>query len=70
LGDGPIQELTAREREVLKLLVAGLTNKEIGKKLGIQEVTVKLHLRGIFRKFSVSNRTQALRIAIQHGWRL
>jgi DNA-binding NarL/FixJ family response regulator len=70
LGDGPIQDLTAREREVLKLLVAGLTNKEIGKKLGIQEVTVKLHLRGIFRKFSVSNRTQALRIAIQNGWRL
>lgn len=69
-GEGPIQGLTAREREVLKLLVAGLTNKEIGKKLGIQEVTVKLHLRGIFRKFRVNSRTQALRIAIQSGWHL
>jgi len=67
---GPIGTLTAREREVLKLLVAGLTNKEIGRELGIQEVTVKLHLRGIFRKLDVSNRTQALRIAIQNGWRL
>ena len=50
--------------------MAGLTNKEIGKQLGIQEVTVKLHLRGIFRKFSVTNRTQALRIAILSGWRV
>lgn len=69
-NEGPIQGLTEREREVLKLLVAGMTNKEIGKRLGIQEVTVKLHLRGIFRKFQVTNRTQALRIAIQHGWRV
>jgi DNA-binding NarL/FixJ family response regulator len=68
--EGPIQGLTAREREVLKLLVAGMTNKEIAKRLGIQEVTVKLHLRGIFRKFNVTNRTQALRIAIQNGWRV
>lgn len=69
-NEGPIQDLTEREREVLKLLVAGMTNKEIGKRLGIQEVTVKLHLRGIFRKFQVTNRTQALRIAIQSGWRV
>jgi len=69
-NEGPIQGLTEREREVLKLLVAGMTNKEIGKRLGIQEVTVKLHLRGIFRKFQVTNRTQALRIAIQNGWRV
>lgn len=48
--------------------MAGLTNKEIGNRLGIQEVTVKLHLRGIFRKFNVTNRTQAVRIAIQNGW--
>lgn len=65
---GPLQGLTSREREVLKLLMAGLTNKEIGNRLGIQEVTVKLHLRGIFRKFNVTNRTQAVRIAIQNGW--
>jgi len=69
-NEGLIQGLTEREREVLKLLVAGMTNKEIGKRLGIQEVTVKLHLRGIFRKFQVTNRTQALRIAIQSGWRV
>ena len=66
--DSPISALTAREREVLRFLTTGLTNKAIGEKLGIQEVTVKLHLRGIFRKFHVSNRTQAVRMAIQSGW--
>lgn len=67
-ADSPIAALTAREREVLRFLTTGLTNKAIGEKLGIQEVTVKLHLRGIFRKFHVSNRTQAVRMAIQSGW--
>ena len=67
-ADSPISALTAREREVLRFLTTGLTNKAIGEKLGIQEVTVKLHLRGIFRKFQVSNRTQAVRMAIQSGW--
>ena len=66
--DSPISALTTREREVLRFLTTGLTNKAIGEKLGIQEVTVKLHLRGIFRKFHVSNRTQAVRMAIQSGW--
>lgn len=67
-AESPISTLTAREREVLRILTTGLTNKAIGEKLGIQEVTVKLHLRGIFRKFQVSNRTQAVRMAIQSGW--
>lgn len=67
-ADSPISALTAREREVLQFLSTGLTNKAIGAKLGIQEVTVKLHLRGIFRKFHVSNRTQAVRMAIESGW--
>jgi len=66
--DSPMLTLTPREREVLRLLTSGLTNKAIGEKLGIQEVTVKLHLRGVFRKFHVSNRTQAVRMAIQSGW--
>ena len=66
--NSPISSLTTREREVLRFLATGLTNKAIGEKLGIQEVTVKLHLRGIFRKFQVSNRTQAVRMAIQSGW--
>jgi DNA-binding NarL/FixJ family response regulator len=67
-ADSPISALTTREREVLRFLTTGITNKAIGEKLGIQEVTVKLHLRGIFRKFQVSNRTQAVRMAIQSGW--
>lgn len=59
--------LTRRERAVLSSLVKGHTNREIGEELGIQEVTVKLHLRNIYRKFSVKNRTQAVMKAIDLG---
>lgn len=59
--------LTNRERAVLRSLVKGHTNREIGEELGIQEVTVKLHLRNIYRKFSVKNRTQAVMKAIDLG---
>ncbi len=59
--------LTRREREVLCQLSLGLSNKEIARRLGIEEVTVRLHLRGIFRKLGVHNRTQAVRHAINHG---
>ena len=41
--EGPVQGLTAREREVLKLLVAGMTNKEVGETLGISERSVDRH---------------------------
>jgi DNA-binding NarL/FixJ family response regulator len=67
--ESPLNALTNRERDVLDLLTAGgLTNKKIAEGLGIQEVTVKLHLRGIFRKLGASNRTQAVKIAMQLGW--
>ena len=51
--------LTTREREVLDLLTKGLSNKEIARKLELQEVTIKLHVRGICRKLGAKNRTQA-----------
>lgn len=51
--------LTPREEEVLRFLVQGKSNKEIANALDLQVVTVKLHVRGIFRKMDVSNRTQA-----------
>ncbi|MEE9140861.1 MAG: response regulator transcription factor [Alphaproteobacteria bacterium] len=67
--ESPLNALTNRERDVLELLTTGgLTNKKIAEGLGIQEVTVKLHLRGIFRKLGASNRTQAVKIAMQLGW--
>jgi DNA-binding NarL/FixJ family response regulator len=51
--------LTKREQEVLKQLALGLTNKEIGKALGISYETVKEHVQHILRKLDVSDRTQA-----------
>ncbi len=55
--------LTARETEILKHLVQGMSNQDIGKKLVISETTVKNHLAHIFKKLNVSNRTQAAYIA-------
>jgi DNA-binding NarL/FixJ family response regulator len=52
--------LTPREFEVLGWLVQGLCNKEIARKLGIEEQTVKNHLRPIFQKFAVARRTELL----------
>lgn len=65
---GKTHALTRREQETLELLVDGLSNKGIARALDIQEVTVKLHLRSIFRKLGVTNRAQAVRIAIEKGW--
>lgn len=66
--DNPLQGLTHRQREVLDVLTEGLTNKAIAKRLNVQETTVKLHLRHIFKKLGARNRTEAVKIAIKHGW--
>lgn len=66
-GEG-LAALTAREREVLALLVEGQSNKTIAGNLGIEVVTVALHLRSIYRKLGVDSRTQAVRHALQSGW--
>jgi DNA-binding NarL/FixJ family response regulator len=50
------------------VLVEGHPNKEIARQLGLQEVTVKVHLKGVFRKLGATNRTQAVHIANQLGW--
>ena len=52
-------ELTAREREVLELVVAGYANKQIARRLGISEKTVKGHLTNLFQRIGVTDRTQA-----------
>jgi DNA-binding NarL/FixJ family response regulator len=54
-------ELSPRELEALALVASGLPNKQIGRKLGITEATVKAHLTSIFRRIGVENRTQAAR---------
>lgn len=59
--------LTPREFEVLGWLVQGLCNKEIARKLGIEEQTVKNHLRPVFQKFGVARRTELLVKAFERG---
>lgn len=63
-------KLTSREKEVLSYLAKGLSNKEISKILSIQVVTTKLHVRGICKKMSVNNRTQAAILAQKMNWNL
>lgn len=57
--------LTSKEKEVLGLLAKGASNKEIADKLCVQDVTVKTHLNSIFKKLKVTNRTQAVLLAMQ-----
>ncbi|GAC70672.1 MadR family response regulator transcription factor [Gordonia soli] len=64
--DSP-EVLTDREREVLRLLADGLSNKVIGQTLYISESTVKFHIRNIIRKLGVSKRTDAVYIASKRG---
>ena len=58
-----LASLTGRELEVLKGVARGLSNKEIGRELKLAEVTVKLHLRGVFRKIGARSRSEAAVIA-------
>lgn len=61
------EELTAREMDVLRLIVAGKSNKEIATQLKISEATVKTHMNNILGKLGVSDRTQAATAALQRG---
>lgn len=61
-------DLTPREREVLAYLAAGLANKEIARRLGVSEHTVKYHLTALFHKLGASSRTEAIHLAARRGW--
>lgn len=61
------QELTGREIEIIRLVAEGKTNKEIANLLHISEKTVKNHVRNIFHKLNVGDRTQAAIYAIKKG---
>lgn len=60
--------LSPRELEVLELVAAGRTNKEIARQLEISNQTVKNHISSILRKLAVNDRTQAVVYAIRRGW--
>ena len=60
-------QLTSRELEVLKLLCRGLANKEIARELDLQEPTIKLHVKTLYRKIGAKNRTHAAMIAKESG---
>jgi len=62
-----LDELTAREREIFRLIANGLSNAEIGHELYISETTVKTHVTHVFQKLNVRDRVQAVVLAYQTG---
>lgn len=62
----PGHDLTERERQVLALLAQGLTNLEIAARLSISESTTSFHVSNILSKLNAGNRTEAVRLALEH----
>ncbi len=65
--DDPIASLSKREEQILRLLAQGLSNKEIGRQLELQEKTVKHYMTNILQKLQVRNRVEAALLAREHG---
>ncbi len=63
--DVNLDALTPKEKEVLALVAKGASNQEIADKLYVRDVTVKTHLNSIFKKLKVTNRTQAVLLAME-----
>ena len=71
LADWPGREhnLTEREAETLALITAGLSNREIARKLFVTSNSVKTHVRSLYRKIGVNSRTKAVLWGVDHGFR-
>ena len=67
-GDPDEGDLTPRESDVLRLIAAGKSNREIARALFVSEATVKTHINRIFAKTGSRDRTQAMRYAYTHGY--
>jgi DNA-binding NarL/FixJ family response regulator len=63
----PFSELSQREREVLRLVVSGKSNRQIADELHVAEVTVRFHLRNIYDKVGIHTRGEVIHWAMQHG---
>jgi two-component system response regulator DegU len=63
-----LSPLSPREMEILKLVIQGMSNKEIAYHLGISHQTVKNHMTAILSKLGVADRTQAAVYALRRGW--
>jgi Response regulator containing a CheY-like receiver domain and an HTH DNA-binding domain len=66
-GEEPIYDLTETEAKIVKLVLTGLSNKDIAKDLYLSEKTVKFHLYKIFKKLSVKNRSELILYGFRNG---
>ncbi|WP_312010490.1 response regulator transcription factor [Bradyrhizobium neotropicale] len=64
IAENVLSVLTDRERQIMRLVSEGLSNKEIGRRLSITDGTIKVHLHHVFQKLDVSNRTVLAALAI------
>ena len=67
ITENPLTTLTDRERQIMRLVSEGLSNKEIGRRLNIADGTIKVHLHNIFQKLEISNRTVLAALAISQN---
>jgi DNA-binding NarL/FixJ family response regulator len=68
LAEFPVRsDLTEREAEVLELVAKGLSNKDVARVIGRTDETVKIHLKNVFAKLDVADRTEAVTVAISRG---
>jgi DNA-binding CsgD family transcriptional regulator len=65
---GPTENPSPREHDVLHLVAAGMSNREIGVRLGIAEQTVKNHMLNVSRRYQLRGRAQAVSAALARGW--
>ena len=66
-SDNALTVLTDRERQIMRLVSEGLSNKQIGRRLNIADGTIKVHLHHIFQKLEISNRTALAALAISQN---
>jgi two-component system nitrate/nitrite response regulator NarL len=67
IAENALTTLTDRERQIMRLVSEGLSNKEIGRRLNITDGTIKVHLHHIFQKLEINNRTVLAALAISQN---